>query len=198
MQIAASADVDPNANVGAGVTIWHLAQVREYAQLGTDCFLGRGVYVGPGVIVGRQCTVLNFAQLYEPALVEDGVMIGAGAILTNEVGPRAVGPDGLRIAESEHNAAGVTVRTGASIGARAVCVAPITIGQWAIVAPGAIVTEDVPDYALMEGVPARRSAWVGRAGVRLDERGDGIYSCPETDELYREVERDGETALVRV
>jgi UDP-2-acetamido-3-amino-2,3-dideoxy-glucuronate N-acetyltransferase len=198
VQIAATADVDPNANVSAGVTIWHLAQVREYAQLGTGCFLGRGSYVGPGVIVGRYCRVQNFAQLYEPALVEDGVLIGAGAILTGEAPVRAVNPDGSRVAESEHSFGGVTVRTGASIGARAVCVAPITIGQWAIISPGAIVTQDVPDYALMEGVPARQVGWVDPQGNRLEERGDGIFSSPENGALYREHELETGTVLVPV
>ncbi|MCU1543739.1 MAG: Acetylglucosamine-phosphate uridylyltransferase [Microbacteriaceae bacterium] len=186
-RIAPSADIDPRARVGPGSVVLQLAEIREYAQVSSGCTVGRGVYIGPGVIVGRNCMVQGYATLYEPALLEDGVFVGAGVIFTNELHPRAVNPDGSRKTDADWKAVGVTVRTGASVGARAVCVAPITIGRWALVGAGAVVTTDVPDFALMVGVPAFRTGWVGRSGHPLKHLGDGYHVCPETGDRYREL-----------
>jgi len=188
MALSATADVDPTAEVGPGSMIWHLSQVREYARIGPGCILGRGSYIGPGVILGKNCKVQNFALVYEPALLEDGVFVGPAAVLTNDQFPRAVTVDGIRKSADDWDLVGVTVRTGASIGARAVCIAPLTIGRWATIAAGAVVTSDVPDFALMVGVPARRVGWVGRSGVPLQSSGPGSYTCPVTGEQYREHE----------
>ena len=114
-----------------------------------------------------------------------GVFIGPAVVLTNDTYPRAVGPDGSLKSAHDWTPVGVTIRDGASIGARAVCVAPVTIGRWATVAAGAVVTKDVPDFALVAGVPAKRIRWVGKAGVPLEERG-GAWVCPETGERYIE------------
>jgi UDP-2-acetamido-3-amino-2,3-dideoxy-glucuronate N-acetyltransferase len=187
-RIALTADVDPRSRIGPDSLVWHLAQVREYAQLGSGCIIGRGAYIGPAVIVGRNCKVQNYALIYEPALLEDGVFIGPGVVFTNDSYPRAVNVDGSRKTHDDWQAVGVTVRTGASIGARAVCVAPITIGRWALVAAGAVVTKNVPDYAIVVGVPARRTGWVGRSGHPLTHEGDGVYICPETGDRYLETE----------
>ena len=185
-RIAESADIDSRARIGNGALVWHLAQVREYARIGAGCVLGRGSYVGPGVILGENCKVQNHALLYEPAVLEDGVFVGPAAVLTNDVFPRAVTVDGRRKDADDWDAVGVTIRTGASIGARAVCVAPVTIGAWALVAAGAVVAGDVPDYALVVGVPARRIGWVGRAGIPLEAVGGDLFRCPSTGEEYRE------------
>jgi acetyltransferase-like isoleucine patch superfamily enzyme len=146
--------------------------------------IGRGVYVGTGVRLGDNVKVQNYALVYEPAEVEDGVFIGPAVVLTNDTYPRAVKPDGTIKTASDWDAVGVTIRTGASIGARSVCVAPVTIGRWALVAAGSTVVKDVPDFALVAGVPARQIGWVGKAGVRLAEAGDGRWRCPQTGEEY--------------
>ncbi len=188
-RIAQSADVDERARIGDGAQVWHLAQVREDAVVGDGCILGRGAYIGPGVVLGKNCKVQNYALVYEPAVLEDGVFVGPAVVFTNDVFPRAVNPDGSLKSANDWHAVGVTVRRGAAIGARSVCIAPLTIGRWALIAAGSVVATDVPDFALVAGVPARRLGWVGEAGIRLEEVGDGLFRCPSTGAEY--LESDG-------
>ncbi|HET9168066.1 MAG TPA: DapH/DapD/GlmU-related protein [Actinospica sp.] len=185
-RIEPSALVDDRAVVGRGTAVWHQAQVREDARIGAECVIGRGVYVGSGVRIGDRVKIQNYALVYEPAHVEDGVFIGPAAVFTNDRHPRAVSPDGSAKSAADWTPVGVTVRHGASVGARAVCVAPVTIGRWAMVAAGTVVIRDVPDFALVVGSPARRVGWVGRAGVPLEPLGGGRYRCPRTGEQYIE------------
>lgn len=187
-RIEPSADVSESAVLGARTRIWHLAQVREGAHVGADCNIGRGAYVGPDVVLGDNCKLQNYALVYEPARLGDGVFIGPAAVLTNDEFPRAVTPEGTVKSADDWHAVGVTIGDGASIGARAVCIAPVTIGEWALVAAGAVVTKDVLPYALMVGVPARRIGWVGRAGRPLQAE-EGTWVCPETGGRY--IEDDG-------
>lgn len=195
-RIAESADVDPRAHIGAGSSIWHLAQVREDASIGAGSIVGRGAYIGSAAVLGRNCKVQNYALVYEPARLGDGVFIGPAAVLTNDLRPRAVNPDGSSKSGADWEAVGVEIGDGASVGARAVCVAPVRIGAWAMVAAGAVVTEDVPDHALVVGVPARRVGWVGRTGSRLvpesrprdDTGGPRHWSCPDTGARYELIE----------
>lgn len=186
VRVQPSADVAESAQIGSGSVVWHLAQVREDAVLGEHCVVGRGAYVGAGVRIGAGSKLQNYALVYEPAVLEGGVFVGPGAVLTNDLHPRAINPDGRPKDASDWHPVGVTVRRGASIGARVVCVAPVTIGSWAFVAAGAVVTTDVPDFTLVAGNPARRIGWVGRAGTRLEPTAAGGWRCPRTGETYDE------------
>lgn len=185
-RIEASADVSADALIDTGSIVWHLAQVREGASIGADCVIGRGAYIGPGVRIGRSVKVQNYALVYDPADVGDGAFIGPGAILTNDRHPRSV--DGAFVVKrtSDWSPQGVTVEPGASIGAGAVCVAPITVGRWSMVGAGAVVVSDVPAFALVLGVPAKRVGWVGRTGTVLIADGRFRWKCPDTGDRYVE------------
>jgi acetyltransferase-like isoleucine patch superfamily enzyme len=192
VRIASTAEVAEGAVVGDGSAVWQLAQIREGARLGRGCIVGRGAYIGVGVQVGDHVKIQNHALVYEPAAVADGVFIGPAAVLTNDHFPRSVNPDGSLKTGADWVPVGVTVREGASIGARAVCVAPVTIGRWAMVGAGSTVIRDVPDFALVVGVPARRVGWVGRPGVPLErvDAGSPTWVCPSTGARYVQVSDD--------
>jgi acetyltransferase-like isoleucine patch superfamily enzyme len=183
--IADKADIAVTCTVGDGTMIWDHAQVREGARIGEGCTIGRAAHIGEGTTVGDRCKIQDHALIYGPARLEDGVFVGPGALLTNDPFPRAVTPDGVRKTTGDWKPAAVLVERGASIGAGAVCVAPVVIGSWAMVAAGAVVTRNVPDHALVAGVPARRIGWVGRAGIPLVQDAEG-WVCPATGERYRE------------
>jgi len=184
-RVLPSADVSEEATIGDGTSVWHLAQVREDAQIGANCVIGRGAYIGTGVVLGDNCKVQNYALVYEPAQLGNGVFIGPAAVLTNDEFPRAVNSDGSLKDPHDWSPVGVTVEEGASIGARAVCVAPVTIGAWSMVAAGSVVTKDVPPFALVMGVPARQRGWVGPAGVPLGREGN-LWVCPVTGIKFEE------------
>lgn len=194
VRIEESADVDQRAVLGPGTSVWHIAQIREDAQLGRGCIVGRGAYVGPGVVIGDNVKLQNYALVYEPARLGNGVFVGPAAVLTNDVYPRSVAVTGDLKRAGDWDARGVVVLDGASIGARAVIVAGVSIGRWALVAAGAVVTRDVPDFALVAGVPARRIGWVGPAGVTLVPDGDSRWCCPQTGAQFRE--SDGALAAI--
>ncbi len=186
-RISPTADVDETATIGRDTSVWHLAQIREGALVGNECVIGRGAYIGAGVVMGDRCKIQNFALVYEPAVLADGVFVGPGAVLTNDLHPRAINEDGSLKTATDWTATGVTIGRGAAIGARAVCVAPVSIGEWATVAAGAVVTKDVPAFGLVAGVPARRVGWVGPAGQKLVAKGDR-FLCPMTGAEFVETE----------
>jgi UDP-2-acetamido-3-amino-2,3-dideoxy-glucuronate N-acetyltransferase len=183
-QIEASAIVEPGAELSDGVRIWHHAQVRTGAKLGANVIVGKGAYIGTGVEIGANSKVQNSALIYEPARLGQGVFVGPGAIFTNDRNPRAINSDLSQKSASDWNAVGVVVDDGASIGAGAICVAPVHIGKWAMVAAGAVVTSDLPAFALAAGVPAQQIGWVGTRGVKLQKSDGNFYVCPESGERY--------------
>jgi UDP-2-acetamido-3-amino-2,3-dideoxy-glucuronate N-acetyltransferase len=189
-RIHATADVAGSALIGDGTIIWHYAQIREDCIIEENLIIGRGVYVGNGVRIGANSKIQNYALIYEPAVLEAGVFIGPGVILTNDQYPRAVNPEGVQKSQSDWSPVGVTVREGASVGAGSICIAPVEIGAWALVAAGSIVTSNVPAFALVAGAPAKRIRWVGKAGVPLTDNGAGQFSCPKTGAIYFEFDEN--------
>ena len=159
----------------------------EGAAIGRDCIVGRAAYVGPGVRIGDRCKIQNNALVYDPAVIADGVFIGPGAILTNDRLPRAVSPPGELKGADDWDPVGVTIETGASIGAGATCVAPVRVGAWAMVAAGSVVVRDVPDHGLVAGNPARQIGWVGRDGQRMVDDG-GVLVDVATGSRFTEVD----------
>lgn len=184
--VHASATVESDVILGDGTKVWALSQVRTGARIGHDCVIGNGAFIDAGVTVGDCCKVQNRALLYAPAVLADGVFVGPAAVLTNDLYPRAVNPDGSLKNAEDWDPVGVTLESGCSVGASAVVVSPAVVGEWATVAAGAVVVHDVPAYALVAGVPARRIGWVGRAGRPLVEDGPGRFHCPLTGEHFTE------------
>ena len=193
IKVHATAEVHNSAVLGSGTVIWAWSQVREMAVVGAETSIGQGCYVGPGVRVGARCKIQNSALVYEPAVLGDGVFIGPGAVLTNDRFPRAVNTDGSLKTPADWEPGGVTISQGASIGARVVLVGPLTIGVWATVGAGAVVSNDVKPFSLVVGNPGRHIGWVGREGVRLIERGDS-WVCPKSGDVY--CEKDSELVPV--
>jgi UDP-2-acetamido-3-amino-2,3-dideoxy-glucuronate N-acetyltransferase len=184
IRIHHTAEVEPGARVGSGSIVWQFAHVRHSAVVGPECTLGRGVFVDEDVVVGDRVKVQNYALLYRPARIGSGVFIGPGVVLTNDLHPRSVTLEGARKDMGDWAAVGIVLEDGCSVGARSVVLPGIRIGRWAMVAAGAVVTRDVPPFALVAGVPARRRGWVGRAGHPLEELAAGRFRCPATREDY--------------
>jgi UDP-2-acetamido-3-amino-2,3-dideoxy-glucuronate N-acetyltransferase len=178
-------NIDKRAIIGGQTRVWEFSQIRENAIIGKNCNIGRNVYIGPGVKIGDNVKIQNNALIYEPAVIADGVFIGPGAIFTNDLHPRAINPDGVVKTEEDWVKAGVVVESGASIGAGAICIAPVVIGRWSMVAAGAMVTKDVLPFSLVVGVPARHIGWVGKAGVKLIETERNLFVCPATNNKYK-------------
>lgn len=149
------ARIDDEVSLGEGVKIWANAHIRSGAIIGPGTSIGENVYIGPGVVVGARCKIQNAAQIHHPAVLHEGVFIGPGVIVTNDKHPVAVDEDGLPLTDSDWTPVGTTFLERSSVGAGAVIVSPLTIGVGARVAAGAVVTKDVPDGALVGGVPAR-------------------------------------------
>ena len=168
VRIHATAQVSPDARVGDGTVIWDRTRVREGAQVGCDCIIGQDVYIDVGVTIGSRVKIQNRASLYRGVTIDDGVFIGPHAILTNDRHPRAITPDGALKAAEDWMVSPITIGYGASIGAGAIVVAGVRVGRWALVAAGAVVAEDVPDHALVMGVPARVRGHVSEDGEVVD------------------------------
>jgi acetyltransferase-like isoleucine patch superfamily enzyme len=179
--------VDDTAKVSEGVQIWHFSQLRERSQIGFGTIIGKSCYVGPDVTIGSNCKIQNSAQIFEPAVIGDAVFIGPSAVLTNDQYPRATNPDLTRKKVSDWKLVGVVVETGASVGAGAICVAPIVIGAWSVIGAGSVVISDVKPFALVVGNPAKQIGWVGKSGHRLISTGDSQFTCPISSLRYTEL-----------
>ena len=166
---------DPNAQIGSGTRIWHFCHILPETSIGERCSLGQNVVAGPRVKIGADCKVQNNVSLYEGVELEDHVFCGPSCVFTNVNNPRAA-------IERKSEFRRTLVRRGATIGANATIVCGHTLGEYSFIAAGAVVTSDVPAYALMVGVPARRVGWMSRAGVRLG----ADLVCPSDNCRYRE------------
>ncbi len=162
-----TSSIAPDAVVGDRTQIWQHCQVREGAVIGEECILGKGVYVDARVHIGNRVKIQNYVSIYEGVTMEDGVFCGPHCVFTNDRQPRAINPDGSLKRADDWTIAPTLVRTGAAIGANATVVCGITIGRWAMVGAGAVVTRDVPDYGLVYGNPARLCGFVCPCGARL-------------------------------
>ncbi len=184
-----TAEVSPAARVGEGTRIWHQAQVREGVVIGRDCIVGKGVYIDFDVAVGSNVKIQNGALLYHGLTVEDGVFIGPQACLTNDVYPRAITPDGALKSADDWTVGPTLIRYGASIGAGAVILPNVTVGRFALVAAGAVVTHSVPDHGLVMGVPARLVGYACRCGQRMQPVGE-VWQCPSCHWSFQPQEQD--------
>ena len=177
-----TATVDPGSDVGEGTRIWHYSHVMSGARIGRDCVLGQNVFVGSDVEIGDRVKIQNNVSVYEGVVIEDDVFCGPSMVFTNVLNPRSH-------VSRRHEFRPTLLRHGATIGANATLVCGHTVGRYAFVAAGAVVTHDVPDHALAVGVPARISGWVCRCGGRLPFVADGVseeaVACPDCAQTYR-------------
>jgi len=162
-----TAEVAPEAQIGAGTRIWRQAHIREHAVIGESCNIGKGVYIETRVKIGSRVKIQNHVSIFEGVTLEDGVFVGPHVCFTNDLHPRAITPDGNLKTAGDWQITPTLVRYGASIGAGAVIVCGITVGAFALVGAGAIVTKDVPPHALVLGNPARLHGYVCRCAHRL-------------------------------
>lgn len=183
-----SAIVDAGAVLGPGTRVWHFSHVCGGARIGADCSLGQNVFVGNDVVIGNGVKIQNNVSVYDAVTLEDEVFCGPSMVFTNVYNPRA----GI-VRKDQYRR--TVVRRGASIGANATIVCGVTVGRYAFVGAGAVVKRDVPDFALMAGVPARQIGWISRFGERLPLplSGTGEAACPHTGDVY--LLRDGTCTL---
>ena len=173
-----SAIVDPGAQLGDGCRVWHFAHLSAGARIGRGCSFGQGVFVGNDVLIGDNVKVQNHVSVYDAVTLEDDVFCGPSMVFTNVHNPRSAVP-------RKHEYRRTLVKRGASLGANCTIVCGSTIGEHAFVGAGAVVTRDVPAFALMAGVPARRIGWISAHGERLHFDAAGFAACPATGERYQ-------------
>jgi UDP-2-acetamido-3-amino-2,3-dideoxy-glucuronate N-acetyltransferase len=179
-----SSYVGEGAKIGKGTKIWHFCNVMSKVDIGDDCSFGQNVFIANNVKIGNGVKVQNNVSIYEGVEIEDFAFCGPSMVFTNVLNPRCEFPQ-----RGSDFYGRTLVRRGASIGANATIVCGNTIGRYAFIAAGTVITKDVADYALMAGVPGRRIGWMSRHGERLANKNvDGIYTCPRSGWQYKEVE----------
>jgi len=182
-RIHPTADVSPKAHIGEETAIWHYCQVREGASIGRECILGKNVYVDFDVPIGDRVKIQNNCSVYHGAVLEDGVFLGPHVVITNDLYPRAINPDGTLKGNDDWEVGPVRVCYGAAIGARSVILPGVTIGRFALVGAGAVVTRDVPPHGIVIGSPARLIGYACACGRRLVAR-DGELVCGHCNRRY--------------
>lgn len=177
-----SAIIDEGASIGEGTKVWHFSHICTKASIGSSCSLGQNVYVAPHVVIGNGVKIQNNVSVYEGVVLEDYVFCGPSMVFTNVRTPRSAFP---RNTSEDYRA--TIVKYGASIGANATVICGTTIGEWALVAAGAVVNKDVPPHAMVAGVPARQIGWVCQCGISLAFRNQRAI-CPECGRKYEVIE----------
>ena len=181
-----TAVVDANVQIGPGSKVWHFSHIMPHCSLGANCILGQNVFLGDSVTIGSGVKIQNNVSVYSGVEIEDDVFLGPSMVFTNVNAPRSF--------IEQKNYARTVVKKGASIGANATIVCGNTIGAYAFIGAGAVVTHEVPDFAFMYGVPAKQQGWVSRAGARLNFDDDTTALCETTGEKYEL--RDGVVAVI--
>ena len=177
-----TARVDPPHHIGSGTRIWHFCHVMPGAQIGENCVLGQNVYVGSRAVIGQNVKIQNNVSVYDQVIIEDDVFVGPSAVFTNVVNPRS------RI-ERKNEYKKTLVQVGASIGANATIICGVAIGKYAFVGAGAVVTKDVPDFALVTGVPGKVTGYMCLCGVRLPVFSwAGKTECTACQKKYHKIE----------
>lgn len=179
-----TADLSPKASIGKGTRIWHEAQIREGARIGADCIIGKGVYVDFDVVIGNMVKIQNYVSVYHGSTIEDGVFLGPYVCLTNDKRPRAITPEGTLKREEDWELGYIHIRYGASIGAGAIILPDVTVGRFAMVGAGALVTRDVPSHGLVVGSPAVLSGYICECGHRLTQDNSGTWFCQVCLRVY--------------
>lgn len=171
IRIQNTAEVSDKTKIGDGTSIWHQAQIRENVQLGNNCIISKGVYIDAGVSIGNNVKIQNYVSVYHGVTIEDGVFVGPHVCFTNDLNPRSINVDGSLKAADDWVLTKTLVKRGAALGANSTIVCGITVGDWAMVGAGSVVTRDVPPYGLVLGNPARLRGFVCPCGYRLEEKG---------------------------
>ena len=170
MYIHKTAEVSEDSLIGEGTKIWNQAQIREGVIIGRGCVISKNVYIDHGVVIGNNVRIQNNSSIYNRATLEDGVFIGPHVCFTNHRVPRAIHPDGTPLAPNDWTPGHIHIKYGAAVGANTTILTDITIGRWALIGCGAIVTKDVPDYGLVVGCPARLIDYVCKCGLKFGDR----------------------------